>query len=52
MVQWLSTNWQPILVGLLALETALSRIFPNVGFLQTAQKDTQAVATATGVKAQ
>lgn len=51
-MQWLSAHWQDIIIGLLALETVLARIFPNVGFFQTAVKDTQAIANATGVKTQ
>lgn len=48
MFQWLMQNWAQLLVGFLAIETVIARLFPNVGFLQTAEKDLQAVIQATG----
>lgn len=50
MIQWLAANWQAILLGMLAIDTVLVRLFPNVGFFQSAEKDLEEVAAAAGVK--
>jgi hypothetical protein len=49
-MQWFLQNWQSVLIGALVIETAFARVFPNVGFLQEAEKDLKAVADATGTK--
>lgn len=48
-MQWLSARWVQVLVCLVAIETALARLFPDVGYLQTAEKDLEAVEAAAGV---
>jgi hypothetical protein len=30
---WLSANWQPLLLAILAIDSALIPLFPNVGLL-------------------
>lgn len=51
MIQWLGANWQPVLIGLIALDTVLVRIFPNVGFLAVAEKDLNELASVTNAQA-
>jgi hypothetical protein len=34
---WLSANWQPIVVALLAIDAAIIPLFPNAGILKTIQ---------------
>lgn len=35
MLTWVTTNWQAIVVALLAVDAALIPIFPNAGILKT-----------------
>ena len=36
-ITWLAANWMPIVVALLAVDSALIPIFPNAGILKTIQ---------------
>lgn len=36
---WLAANWQTLAITLLAIDTALIRLFPNAGVLKTIQTD-------------
>lgn len=35
MLAWLSANWQPLLLCILAIDSALIPLFPNAGILGT-----------------
>lgn len=34
-ISWLSANWQPALLALIAIDAALIPVFPNAGILKT-----------------
>ena len=34
-ISWLSANWQPLVIALLAIDAALIPLFPNAGILKT-----------------
>jgi hypothetical protein len=51
-MQWVFAHWADILISLIAVERALERLFPDWGWLKTAETDTTAVANAVGVKPQ
>lgn len=50
MIAWLTANWVGVLVALIAIERAVERLFPSVGWLKAADADLTAVAQAAGVK--
>lgn len=35
MIAWISSNWQPVVLAILAIDAALIPLFPKAGFLGT-----------------
>ena len=36
-ITWISNNWQPVLLAILAVDAALIPVFPNAGILKSIQ---------------
>lgn len=41
---WFAAHWQDLAIALLAIDTALIRLFPNAGVLKTVQTDLTMIA--------